>query len=82
MGTHGSPLTRVLEIPIKWTPPTRSPTEVQVRLETLSTTPVTLEDLRRRHPDSGRSARLVAQVSPQDHGAAPPVVPTIAGSSL
>jgi hypothetical protein len=64
MGTHGSPPTRVLEIPVKWTRPARSPADLQVGPETLSTTPVTLEDLRRPYPDSERPARLVAQASP------------------
>jgi hypothetical protein len=45
MGTHGSPPTRVLEVPIKWTRPAKSPTDLQMGPETLSTTPETLEDL-------------------------------------
>jgi hypothetical protein len=45
MGIHGSPLTRVLEVPVKWTRPVRSPTDMQVGSKTLSTTPATLEDL-------------------------------------
>jgi hypothetical protein len=38
MGTHGSPQTRVLEVPDKWIRPVRSPTDLQVDPETLSTT--------------------------------------------
>jgi hypothetical protein len=45
MVTHGSPPTRVLEVPVKWTRPAKSPTDLQVGPETLSTTLVTLEDL-------------------------------------
>jgi hypothetical protein len=82
MDTHGSPPTRVLEVPLKWTRPARSPTELQVGPETLSTIPTTLENLGRPYPDSGRPAGLVAQASPLDRGAAPPVGPWIAGSSL
>jgi hypothetical protein len=64
MGTHGSPPTRVLEVPIKWTWLARSPADLQVGPETLSTVPVTLEDLGRPHPDRGWPARLAGQVSP------------------
>jgi hypothetical protein len=64
MGTHGSPPTRVLEVPVKWTQPARSPADLQVRPETLSTIPTTLEELGRPHLDSGRSTGLVAQASP------------------
>jgi hypothetical protein len=64
MGTHGSPRTRVLEVPVKWTRPTRSSTDLQVGLETLSTEPATLEDLGRPYPDRGRPARLAGQSSP------------------
>jgi hypothetical protein len=39
MGTHGSPLTRVLEVPVKWTQPAGSPVDLQVGPETLSTVP-------------------------------------------
>jgi hypothetical protein len=45
MGTHGSPPTRVLEVPIKWTRPVRSPVDLQVGPKTLFMTPTTLEDL-------------------------------------
>jgi hypothetical protein len=38
MGTHGSPPTRVLEDPVKWTRPVRSPTDLQVGPKTLSAT--------------------------------------------
>jgi hypothetical protein len=82
MGTHGSPPTRVPEVLVKWTQPAKSPADLQVGLETLSTTPTTLEDLGRLHPDSGRPAGLVAQASPLDGGAAPPVGLRITGSSL
>jgi hypothetical protein len=44
-GTHGSPPTRVLEVPVKWTRPARSPTDLQVGPKTLSTILATLEDL-------------------------------------
>jgi hypothetical protein len=71
MATHGSPPTGVPEVPVKWTRPARSPADLQVGPETLSTIPATLEDLGRPHPDSGRPARLVAQVSPLDRDAAP-----------
>jgi hypothetical protein len=47
MGTHGSPPTRVPEVPVKWTRPAKSPADLQVGPETLSTIPATLEDLRR-----------------------------------
>jgi hypothetical protein len=46
MGTHGSPPTRIPEVPVKWTQPARSPADLQVGPETLSTIPVTLEYLR------------------------------------
>jgi hypothetical protein len=75
MGTHGSPPTRVLEVPVMWTQLAKRPADLQMRLETLSTTPTTLEDLGRPHPDSGRPDGLVAQVSPKDRCAAPPVCP-------
>jgi hypothetical protein len=68
MGTHGSPPTRVPEVPVEWTRTARSPADLQVDPNTLSTIPVTLEDLRRLHPDSGRPAGLVAQASPLDRG--------------
>jgi hypothetical protein len=64
MGTHGSPPTRVLEVPVKWTRPARSPADLQVGPETLSTTLTTLEDLIRPDPDSGRPTGLVTQASP------------------
>jgi hypothetical protein len=82
MGTHGSPLTRVPEVPIKWTQPARSPADMQVGPETLSLTPATLEDLGRPHPDFGRPAGLVAQASSLDRGAEPPIGSRIARSSL
>jgi hypothetical protein len=82
MGTHGSPPTRVPKVPVKWARPARSSADLQVGLETLSTTPVTLEDLGRPHPDPGRPAGLVVQVSPLDRGAAPPVGLRITGSPL
>jgi hypothetical protein len=65
-----------------WTRPVRSPTDLQVDPETLSTTPTTLEDLRRPYPDPGRPVGLVAQVSPFGHGPAPPVGLQIAGFTL
>jgi hypothetical protein len=82
MCTHGSPPTRVSEVQVKWTQPARSPTDLQVGPETLSTILVTLEDRKRPHPDSKRPVELVAQASPLDHGAVPPVGPRIAGSSM
>jgi hypothetical protein len=30
MGTHGSPPTMVLEVPVKWTRPARTPVDLQV----------------------------------------------------
>jgi hypothetical protein len=51
MGTCGSPLTRVLEVIVKWTRPVRSPADLQVGPETLSTISATSEDLGRPHPD-------------------------------
>jgi hypothetical protein len=68
--------------PCQVDPTCQKPADLQVGLETLSTTPTTLEDLGRLHPDSGRPAGLVAQASPLDGGAAPPVGLRIAGSSL
>jgi hypothetical protein len=82
MGTHGSPPTRVPEVPVKWSQPARSLADLQVGPETLSATPTTLEDHKQPHPDSRRPAGLAAQASPLDHGAAPPVGPRITGSSL
>jgi hypothetical protein len=66
MGTHGSPPTRVPEVPVKWTRPARSPADLQVGSNTLSTILATLEDHRRPHPDFGRLAGLETQVSPLD----------------
>jgi hypothetical protein len=82
MGTHGSPPTRVPEVPAKWTRPVRSPTNLQVYLETLSTTPTTLEDSRRPYLDPGRPTGLVAQGSPLGRGSALPVGPHITGFTL
>jgi hypothetical protein len=45
MGTHVSPPTRVPEVPVKWARPARSPVDLQVGPETLSTTLATLDDL-------------------------------------
>jgi hypothetical protein len=64
MGTHGSPPTKVLEVPVKWTRPARSPPDLQVDPMTLSTDPATLEDFGRPHPDRGRPARLARQAFP------------------
>jgi hypothetical protein len=64
MGTHGSPPTRVPEVPVKWTRPAKSPADLQVGPETLSTVPATLEDLGRPHLDRGQPARLAGQASP------------------
>jgi hypothetical protein len=47
-----------------WTRPARSPTDLQVGPETLSTILATLEDLGRPYPDRGRPARLVGKDSP------------------
>jgi hypothetical protein len=77
MGTHGSPLTRVLEVPAKWNRPVRSPTDLKVDPETLSATLATLEDLGRPYPDPGGPAGLAAQGSPLGRGTAPPVGPQI-----
>jgi hypothetical protein len=64
MGTHGSPLTRVPEVPVKWTRLASSPTDLQVGPETLSAILTTLEDLGRSYPDPGRPVGLVEQASP------------------
>jgi hypothetical protein len=45
MGTHGSPPTKVPKVPVKWTRPARSPADLQVGPKTLSTTPMTFDDL-------------------------------------
>jgi hypothetical protein len=45
MGTHGSPPARVLEVPAKWTRRARSPIDLQVGPETLSTNPATSDIL-------------------------------------
>jgi hypothetical protein len=82
MDTHRSSQTRVLEVPVKWTRPVRSPIDLQVDPKTLSTTPATLEDLRRPYPDPERPARLVAQVSPLGRNTAPPVGPQITRFTL
>jgi hypothetical protein len=82
MGTHGSPPTRVPKVTVKWTQPARSPADLQVGPETLSTISATLEDLERPHPDSGRPTGLVAQVSLLDRDAALPVGLRIMGSSV
>jgi hypothetical protein len=73
MGTHGSPPTRVLEVPAKRTLPARSPADLQVGLETLSITPATLGDSRRPYPDPKGSEGLGAQAELVDRGLAPPV---------
>jgi hypothetical protein len=75
MGIHGSPPTRIPEVPVQWTRPAKSPNDLQVGPETLSTISATLEDLGRPHPNSGRPTGLVAQVSPLERGAALPVGP-------
>jgi hypothetical protein len=82
MGTHGSPPTRVLEVPAKWTRPVKSPTDLQVDPKTLSTIPATLEDPGRPYPDPERLTGLAAQGSPLGCGMAPPVSPQIAGFAL
>jgi hypothetical protein len=76
------PTDQGLEVPVKWTQPAKCPADLQVGPKTLSTIPVNLEDLGRPHPDSRRPTGLVAQVSPLDRGAAPPVGPRIVGSFL
>jgi hypothetical protein len=82
MGTHGSPPTRVPEVPTKWTQPARRPTDLQVGPETLSTPPATQEDSRRPYPDPGGPAGLGAQDELLDRGLAPPVGPKITGFFL
>jgi hypothetical protein len=82
MGTHKSPPTRVLEVPVKWTRPARSPIDLQMDPEALFTIPTTLEDLGQPHLNSGRPAGLVPQASPLDHGSTPLVGLWIEGSSL
>jgi hypothetical protein len=64
MGTHGSPPTRVPEVLVKWSQPARSPADLQVGPETLSTIPATQEDLGRPDPDRRRPAGLAEQASP------------------
>jgi hypothetical protein len=64
-----------LEAPVKWTRPIRSPIDLQVDPETLSTTPATLEDLGRPYPNPGRPTGLVTQASPLGRGTSPPVGP-------
>jgi hypothetical protein len=64
MGTHGSPLIRIPEVLVKWTQPARSPADLQMGPETLSTIPATSKDLGRPHPDFGRPVGLVAQAPP------------------
>jgi hypothetical protein len=66
IGTHWSPPTRVLEVPVKWTRPVRSPTDLQVDPETLSATPMTLEDPRATLSRSRRTRRARgARLSPR-----------------
>jgi hypothetical protein len=79
MGTYRFPPTRVLEVPVKWTRPVRSPADLQVGLETTS---ATLEGSRRPYPDPGGSAGLEAQDFPLGRGSTPPVGPWIAGFTL
>jgi hypothetical protein len=82
---HGypwSPPTRVPEVSVKWTWPARSPVDMKVDPETLSTTQPTLEDSRRPYPDPGGSAGLVAQDSPPGCGSAPPLGPKIMGFTI
>jgi hypothetical protein len=59
----------------------RSPTDLQVNPETLSTTLATLENPGRPYPDP-RGPALAAQGSPLGRGTAPPVGPQIAGFAL
>jgi hypothetical protein len=64
---HGypwAPTDQGLGGPRQVTQPAKSPTDLQVGPETLSTTLTTLEELGRSHLDSGRPAGLVAQASP------------------
>jgi hypothetical protein len=82
MGTHGSPPTRVLEVPVKWTQPVRSPIDLQVDPETLSIIPATLEDPGRPYPDLRGPAGLAAQGSPLGRDTMPPVGPKIKGFTL
>jgi hypothetical protein len=82
MGTHMSPLVKVLEVLAKWTRPARSPTDLQVSLKTLSTTPTTMEDPGRPYPDPGASARVRAQGELLVRGLAPLVALQIAGFTL
>jgi hypothetical protein len=67
---------------LKWIRPVRSPIDMQVGSETLSTSPTSLEDLGRPHPDHGRPPGIVAQASPLGCVTAPPVGPRVAGSAL
>jgi hypothetical protein len=78
MGTHGSPLTRVLEAPVKWTRLGRSTTDLRVGPMTLSISLATLEEYRRPYPDPEGSTGLGVQGRLPDHGLALPVGPQIA----
>jgi hypothetical protein len=82
MGTHGSPLTSVLEAPAKWIRSARSPADLPKDLKTLSTYPTTLEDFGRPYPDLGKSLMLGVQGKQLDHGLAPPIGLRITGYSL
>jgi hypothetical protein len=82
MGTHGSQPTMVPEVPVRWTQPVISPADLQVGLETLSTTPMTLKDSGRPYPDPGGSVGLVAQDSSLDRDLTPPLGPHIMGFTL
>jgi hypothetical protein len=82
METHGSPPTRVLEVPVKRTRPARSSTDLQVGPETLSTTLVTLEDSRRPYPDRGGSVGLVAEDSLPGRDLETPTGPQITGFTM
>jgi hypothetical protein len=70
------------EVPVKWTWPARNPTDLQLVPETLSATPVTMEDSRRSYPDPGGSAGLGAQGTLLGCGSAPPIGLKIVGFLL
>jgi hypothetical protein len=70
MGTHGSPPTRLLEVPVKWTRPARRPADLQVGPETLFTIPATLEDLGRPDPDAEDLPGLWSKFLPRSRGGA------------
>jgi hypothetical protein len=81
MGPHQPRSWRSLSS-LKWTQHVRSPVDLEVDPETLSTIPTTLEDPGQLYLDLGGPAGLAAQGSPLGHGTTPPVGPQIARFTL